>query len=265
MEESTSNSNVAIKVPTNGNKLLEQALEVINKDVEIATLWRVINVNATERLGWSDHGPVHFKIVANVALRLIRMLSAAKVEMAVVRDYGLTAEHAELVVLLGSLFHDLGMTINREGHEEFSLIVASGILPKVLHFLPVEEQVIIRSEALHAIISHRSDGRPLTTEAGIVRIADALDMSEGRSRLVFNKGKIDIHTLSAFAIDKVEIGEGKETPVEITVTMNNSAGIFQVDELLKEKLHGSGLEKYFTVRAFVAGETEKKLVTEFRL
>jgi len=49
------------------------------------------------------------------------------------------------------------------------------------------------------------------------------------------------------------------------VTMTNSAGIFQIDELLKEKLHGSGLEPYVQVEATVEGEAEKKLIQVFRL
>ena len=43
--------------------------------------------------------------------------------------------------------------------------------------------------------------------------------------------------------------------------MNNSAGIFQIDELMQDKLKGSGIEHYLEVEARVTGETEKKLVT----
>ena len=123
----------------------------------------------------------------------------------------------------------------------------------------------MRSETLHAIIAHRSDGRPLTLEAGVVRVADALDMSKGRSRIPFEAGIVNVHSLSAYAIEQVEIQKGKDKPIHINIKMNNSAGIFQVDELLKEKLHGSGLEKYVEVEATIEGETEKKLVTMFRI
>jgi metal-dependent HD superfamily phosphatase/phosphodiesterase len=47
--------------------------------------------------------------------------------------------------------------------------------------------------------------------------------------------------------------------------MSNSAGIFQLDELLKEKLGGSGLEPYVEVEAMIEGETEKKLIQTFRI
>src|SRR5512133_1273465 len=246
---------IDIRVPTRHNPLLEKALQLINDDVEIKTLWRVINVNAIDRLGMTDHGAVHFQIVANIALRLARILAKNQVMMSITRNYGLPEDHAELVVLLASLFHDLGMSISREGHEEFSLILANGILHRILDFLPVEERTIVISETLHAIIAHRSGGVPYTIEAGIVRVADALDMSEGRSRIPYQAGKIDIHAVSAAAIDRVEILDGTDKPIQINIWMNNIAGIFQVDELLRRKLLGSGIERFVRVSAFlVEGE-----------
>ena len=47
---------------------------------------------------------------------------------------------------------------------------------------------MVAAEAMHAIIAHRRRGDPLTIEAGIVRIADALDMAQGRSRIPFESG-----------------------------------------------------------------------------
>ncbi len=223
----------------------------------------ILNINAIDRLGMTDHGPVHFQIVANIALRLARILMKNQVVMSITRNYELSNDYAELVILLASLFHDLGMSISREGHEEFSLILANGILHRILDFLPVEERTIVISETLHAIIAHRSGGVPYTVEAGIVRVADALDMSEGRSRIPYQAGKIDIHSVSAAAIDNVEIQEGSERPIQLNIWMNNIAGIFQVDELLRRKLVGSGIEKYVKVSAYLVEGEEKRLVKEF--
>jgi len=256
-------SQIDIHVPTHANSLIAKALAVINEDVEIKTLWRISNVNAIDRLEMTDHGVVHFQIVANIAIRLARLLTKHQVEMSIVKDFGLSGDHAELVILLGSLFHDLGMSISREGHEGFSLFLANNLLHRVLDFLPVEERTIVTSEVLHAIISHRSGGKPYTIEAGVVRVADALDMSEGRTRIPYEAGKIDIHSVSATAIERVEIAEGDRKPVQINIYMNNMAGIFQVDELLRQKLTGSGIEKYLVVSAFLNEEPEKKLVKEF--
>jgi metal-dependent HD superfamily phosphatase/phosphodiesterase len=124
---------------------------------------------------------------------------------------------------------------------------------------------VITVEVLQAITSHREYGKPLTLEAGIVRVADALDMEQGRSRIPFERGRVSIHSISAAAIDEVVIAEGEQRPVSVEIKMNNSAGVYQVDELLKSKLHGSGLEPYVEVVARIENEAEKSLVPMYRL
>jgi metal-dependent HD superfamily phosphatase/phosphodiesterase len=214
----------------------------------------------------TDHGPVHFQIVSNIALKMLRQLVERSVVPSVVRDHGMTNDDAEVVVVLASLLHDLGMSIQRADHEQYSLFVAQPKINELLQGLySPGPRAILRSEILHAIISHRSDGRPMTLEAGIVRVADALDMTAGRSRIPFEAGVVNIHSLSAASIEQVEILAGEEKPIHINVRMSNSAGVFQLDELLKEKLRGSGLESYVEVEATIKGETEKKLVQIFRL
>ena len=47
--------------------------------------------------------------------------------------------------------------------------------------------------------------------------------------------------------------------------MNNSAGVFQVDELLATKMRGSGLEEHVEVVARIDAEHEKRLVPVFRI
>ena len=127
------------------------------------------------------------------------------------------------------------------------------------------KRAVVVAEAMHTIIGHRRSGRPFTIEAGIVRVADALDMAEGRSRVPFEAGKANIHSLSAAAIEGVEIKAGEEKAVRIEIAMNNSAGIFQVDELLAEKLRGSGLEQHVEVIAEIDAEHEKRLLPIFRI
>ena len=252
-----------IHVPLKHNALLGKTLERINANEEILTIWNILNINAIERMGMSDHGPVHFQIVANIALRLMRILEKHRVEMSIAKNFKLTRDHAEVVVVLASILHDVGMSIHRVDHEAYSLFLANTLLRETLAFMPISERTIVISETLHAIISHRSDGRPFTVEAGIVRIADALDMSSGRSRIPYEAGKVNIHSLSAYAVEGIEILEGLDRPIQINITMSNSAGIFQVDELLKEKMEHSGIEKYFEIKASVKGKTEKKLLKEF--
>jgi hypothetical protein len=193
-------------------------------------------------------------------------LTKDHVEPAVVRDYGMTRDDAEVVVTLASLFHCIGMSIHRHGHEDFSLFLSEPKLHELLENIYDDpNRTVIVSEVLQAIISHRSDGQPLTIEAGIIRVADALDMAKGRSRIPFERGRVSMHSLSAAAIEDVTITDGEERPILIEILMNNSSGIFQVDGLLKAKLRGSGLEPYVEVVAHIDTETERRLVTTYRL
>ncbi len=190
------------------------------------------NVNAVSRMAINDHSWVHIQIVTNIALKLLRQLTKHGVEPGLVRDFGLEQDDAEIVVVLAALFHCVGMSIHRHGHEDFSLFLSEPKMRQLLEGLYSEpDKTVIVSEALQAIISHRADGEPLTVDAGIVRVADALDMAKGRSRIPFEKGSISMHSLSAAAIEDVTITDGDDRPVKIEILMNNSSGIFQVDGL----------------------------------
>ncbi|WP_420125715.1 HD domain-containing protein [Longimicrobium sp.] len=255
--------------PTRGNGTVERLIERINADDELYALWLSANVNAVERLGMTDHGPVHVKIVMNLATKLLRVLTDHGVTPGVVANYGMRPEDAEVVVIMASLLHDVGMSIHRKDHEEFSLFVAQMKLRDLLEGIyPRGQATIIRSEILHAIIGHRAGGKPMTIEAGVVRVADALDMAKGRSRIAMEAEgpMMSIHSISAAAIEAVHIETGVEKPVRIRVEMSNSAGIFQLDQLFREKLSGSGLEPYVEVEALIEGEAEKRLVqTAYRI
>ncbi len=255
-----------INVPVRGNRKLRALIERVNEDKQLKGWWHVSNVNAVARMEINDHSWVHIQIVANIALKMLRQLTKHHVEPSVVRDYGMTRDDAEVVVTLAALTHCVGMSIHRHGHEDFSLFLAEPKQRELLKGLYEEpELTVIASEVLHAITSHREYGRPLTLEAGIVRVADALDMAKGRSRIPFERGRVSIHSLSAAAIDDVTITDGVERPIGIEITMNNSSGIYQVDELLGAKLRGSGLEPYVDVIAHIEGEAEKLLLPTYRL
>ena len=51
--------------------------------------------------------------------------------------------------------------------------------------------------------------------------------------------------------------------IQIDIWMNNIAGIFQVDELLRRKLLGLRIEKFVKVSAYLNEGEEKRLVMEF--
>jgi metal-dependent HD superfamily phosphatase/phosphodiesterase len=63
----------------------------------------------------------------------------------------------------------------------------------------------------------------------------------------------------------VRIEPGEERPVRIEIEMNNSAGVFQVDDLLATKLRGTPIEDKVEILAQVKGETEKRLLPSFRV
>jgi metal-dependent HD superfamily phosphatase/phosphodiesterase len=254
-----------IRAPSRGNRKLEALLAAANADDRLRAWWHMQQVVA-DRLGMSDHSWVHIQIVVNIALRLFRLLTRAGVEPATVTDHGLGRRDAEVVITAGCLFHDAGMSIHRTDHEAYSLFLTADRLPLLLDGIYDEpELTVISSEALHAVIGHRRRGEPLTVEAGIVRVADALDMASGRSRIPFETGRPNIHSLSAAAIDEVKIEPGDERAVQIEIAMNNSSGLFQVDELLATKLRGSGLEEQLEVSARIEAEHEKRLVPVFRI
>jgi metal-dependent HD superfamily phosphatase/phosphodiesterase len=255
-----------IRLPERGNRKLRRVLDRVNNDAQLKAWWHVSNVNAVVRMQINDHSWVHIQIVVNIALKLLRQLTKHGVEPSAVRDYGYTNEDAEVIVVLSALMHCVGMSVHRRGHEDFSLFLSEPKLRELLDGVYDEpDRTVVISEVLQAITSHRSDGEPLALEAGILRVADALDMAKGRSRIPFEAGSVSMHSLSAAAIEEVTIGDGEEKPVRIEILMNNSSGLFQVDGLLKAKLRGSGLEPYVEVIAHIDTESEKRLVSVYRL
>ncbi len=255
-----------VRAPTRGNRRLEALLDGVNADAELRGWWHMAQVTS-ERLGMSDHSWVHVQIVLNIGLRLLRLLAKAGVEPVMVTDHGMGRRDAEVVVAAGALLHDVGMSIHRTDHEAYSLFLAEPKLRQLLEDVYDEpERTVVVSEALQTIIGHRRRGeQPYTLEAGVVRVADALDMAHGRSRVPVESGRVGIHALSAAAIDEVGIEAGTDRPVRVEIKMNNSAGVFQVDDLLATKLRGTPLESHLEVLATIEGETEKRLFTEFRL
>jgi uncharacterized protein len=262
-KEAVADANV--HAPTRGNKKLDKFLKAVNDDERVRAWWYMAQVTS-RRLGMSDHSWVHVQVVLNIALRLTRLLAKGGIEPAMVVDHGMKQRDAEVVVAGGALLHDVGMSIHRADHEAYSLFLVADRLDSLLADSYKEpERSVVSAEILHCIIGHRRRGEPYTVEAGIVRVADALDMAQGRSRIPVEEGQYGIHALSAAAIDEVRIEAGEERPVKIEIEMNNSAGVFQVDDLLATKLRGTPLEGHVEVIAQVTGETEKRLLPSFRV
>jgi len=254
------------KIPLRNNKALRSLVNRINADRELFQIWKCANVNAVDRSGISDHGEVHIRIVANAALRIIRLLIKGGVEPSVVTHHGLTIEDAELIVVLAACLHDTGISVHRDHHERYSLFIAFRKARELLEGIYDEPNLTTMvSETLHAIVAHAAEEKCLTIEAGIVKIADAIDMTEGRSRIPFEAGQVNIHSVSAQAVDSVNIIKGEKKPVRIEINLANSAGIFQVDELLKTKLKHSPLKPFLEVTVKIEEEMERRLFDSYTL
>jgi len=257
---------MSFNVPIKKNTKLKDLIARINNDTELLQLWKCSNINAVDRSGISDHGEIHIRIVSNAALRILRLLVKGGVEPGVVRDHGMTLEDAEVIVVLAACLHDIGIAVHRSDHERYSLFLAYPKIRDLLRGMYDEPALtIIAAEVMHAIVAHNATVTCLTIEAGVIKVADALDMSEGRSRIPFEGGNVNIHSVSAKAVESVDIDKGDERPVKITITLANSAGIFQVDELLQKKLKNSSIENYVEILAKIEGETERRIIEMYRL
>ena len=121
-----------IRVPVRANRKLRTVIDRVNRDDQLKGWWHVANVNAVARMEINDHSWVHIQIVTNIALKLLRQLTKHGVEPAMVTDYGMTRDDAEVVVALTALTHCVGMSVHRQGHEDFSLFLAEPKLRELL-------------------------------------------------------------------------------------------------------------------------------------
>ena len=67
------------------------------------------------------------------------------------------------------------------------------------------------------------------------------------------------------SIEKVEVVEGGKKPITIKIRMSDSAGVFQIDELLKPRIEISGLKDYFHVVAEITREREERIIEKFEI
>ncbi len=256
---------MSLNVPLQQNKRLGEVVNRIDHSEELDGLWASSNITAIDRMKINDHGPVHIRIMTNIGLKLLRLLVEAGVTPSVVLHHDLEIDDAEVVVVLACVLHDIGHVIHREAHELLSLVLAPSLIEKLLDSVyDTRTLTVLKGEILHAIYAHQRSIAPLTIEAGVVKVADALDMESGRARIPFTTGTPTIHSVSAMAIRKVRIDRGTERPIKIAIEMSNSAGIFQVDSLLREKLRNSTIAPYVEVVAEVI-EKEKKILHRYSI
>ncbi|HEY1293952.1 MAG TPA: HD domain-containing protein [Chloroflexota bacterium] len=224
-----------------------QVLQLLESDIEIQTLWYMAN-RTSRRAAVNDHGPVHVRTAMHHGDTLLRLLVEAGIQPNCITDHAMTEDDARVVVLLGLALHDVGMSIHRDRHELLSVPIALDWLRRKLPPIYAEPQLtVIASEVVHAVLAHNVKERCLTLEAGIVKVADALDMTKGRSRKAISAGKIDIHSISAAAVEAVRVTRGENKPIRVEVDINNPAAVFHLNEVFGQKLAHSNLEPYVEV------------------
>lgn len=238
---------------------------ILEKDEETNTLLNLANYIAVRKMGYNDHGPIHARIVTANGVRLIRIILDSKdLQLDSMNGLGMTEDDAHLIVVAGCFLHDIGNAIHREEHEIFSVMLAKGLLERILPSLypEISRRTAVIEQILHALYAHDVGENALTIESAIVVIADGCDITKGRGRLSFDMGKHDIHSISALSIESVDIHKGKTKLIEIHVNMSNSAGIYQVQETLGNKVAKSPLRDYIEI---VADLTPSKAPPELRI
>ena len=240
--------------------IAEEVIEEVRNDSEVEAYLEAQNVNAVDRLQYNDHGSKHVGIVRERAFELMDRLDG-HVEWGVTdhsESYGYS--ETRVVVGLAATLHDIGHVVHRDEHVEYSVQLAAPVVDRILdNHYDVDKRVALKGEVLHAILCHHVEETPLTPEAGVVRVADALDMESGRSRLPYTKGERSIDTVSSQAIDSVTVTDGMDAygaPVLVEIELLNSAGVYQIDNLLKSKLKGSGIEEYCKIVAVNEGQDD---------
>ena len=245
---------------------LNEVLAFVDDDEEITAYLEAQNVNPVTRKKYNDHGTKHISIVRNRALCLYDLLKAGNVEFNGARQQGLDEADEAVIVGLAAVLHDIGHVVHRDEHPYYSIPLAADVLDRILpEFYDIAHQVRIKGEVLHAILCHHTEEEPLTLEAGVVRVADALDMERGRSRIPYERGGRGINTVSSQAIERVTLEPGDGVPVQVEIGMNNAAGVYQVDNLLKAKLRDSGLEELIRIIAVNTHEADDQIVERIEL
>lgn len=240
--------------------IIQKISKLLESDEEVDELLRMSNVMAVTRLKYNDHGIVHARIVAGTSLELLELLLKRNIELTTLRD-GSTKnlDEVKAVVFLSAYLHDIGNAVHRNNHEYIGVLIAKDIIDRLLRkSLDIHDRrlISIRQEILHSIYASSYDDECLTIECSITKIADGLDMSEGRARIPYKLGKIDMHAVSALSIKKVEIEPG-EKPIKVSVFMDDSAGLFQLEKVLVPKILGSLIKDLVEIHVLTQGRTFK--------
>jgi len=234
-------------------KKATKLLKLLEEDKEVNQLLELSNIVTMHRLHMNDHGKMHSKIVALNSIKIYKILAQNKIFGNIQKEEIGQEEEEIIALLLGSYLHDIGNSISRENHELLGVILAKPIVERLLKEIKIEN-FKINGIILEEILCHMGNYISSSLESKIVACADGSDMTKGRARIPYQLGKADIHSFSAMAIDEVSITNGETKPVRIEIKMSDTAGIFQIEEILNKKIEKLGFQDYVEVIANIKNE-----------
>jgi len=243
-------------------------LDRLERDEHIQGILEHANTVVVGRMGYNDHGQTHSRIVARNAVLILRLLRDAGVLPHIVREKTGDFDDAEAIVMTAAYIHDLGNAIHRDVHFLHTLVLCEDFLDSALQGLYGRDRrklAKLKAQALECVYTHDEAVESISVEGGAVKVGDGSDMACGRARIPFSKGKRDIHSISALAIEDVAISKGAEKPVRILVNMTCSAGIFQIQNVLGGKVRSSGLKDQVEVVGVVNARDKDQMFDKIEL
>jgi hypothetical protein len=250
------------------NKKAMRLLERLERDDYIQGTLEHANTVVVGRMGYNDHGLTHSRIVARNAVQVLRLLNDAGIQPHTVMEKTGGYDDAEAVMMCAAYVHDLGNAIHRDVHFIHTLVLCEDFIDSAYMEIYGSERrklAKLKAQTLEAIYTHDETVEAISIEGGCVKVGDGADMACGRARIPFKKGKKDIHSISAMAIDDVAIRKGDDKPVRIQVNMSCSAGVFQIQNVLGGKIRTSSIKDYVEVVGVVNARDKDQIFDKIEL
>ena len=172
-------------------------------DVKSSKLVETFVIRGNEHLGaigYTDHGPVHVAMVANLSRKILL-------------DLGYEERLAELAGIAGYM-HDLGNVINRMEHSQSGALMTIEILRR-MGMKPEEISVIVSAIGNH----DEENGHPINAVAAALILADKSHVHRNRVRNT-DVTNFDIHDRVNYAVEKSVLkveGTGKIITMDLTI------------------------------------------------
>jgi metal-dependent HD superfamily phosphatase/phosphodiesterase len=205
-------------------------LEHVRRNEKVKTFLEAAN-EQLNALGYTEHGFRHAGIVAENARKIIESL-------------GQDGRTAELAAIAGYL-HDIGNSINRNGHCETAGIMAYIILNEM--GMPAHEIAVV----IGAIGNHEEEvGAPTSAVAAALILADKSDVHHSR---VQNQNPLtfDIHDRVNFSVQRSQLRVDNETRsinLELTTDEQSSSVMDYFEIFLSRMLMCRRAADYFGYR-----------------